>query len=148
MLGSHEEVDLEAFTDEMGQEWTEWTFRPLFVEHNLHRFYFRSVYSSFFVFFLFCATLSALDLRIYIHMYIYICILYIIYIYIHIVYYIYILYMPCHDFPSRFEGFRRDTLSSRHTKQLGTLGGGNHFVELVYDEEDSEKSVPGAMKNH
>lgn len=30
----------------------------------------------------------------------------------------------------------RDTLSSRHTKQLGTLGGGNHFVELVYDEED------------
>ena len=75
MLGSHEEVDLEAFTDEMGQEWTEWTewtFRPLFVEHNLHRFYFRSVYSSFFVFFLFCATLSALDLRIYIHMYIYI----------------------------------------------------------------------------
>ncbi|CAK9056503.1 unnamed protein product [Durusdinium trenchii] len=30
----------------------------------------------------------------------------------------------------------RDTLSHRHTKQLGTLGGGNHFVELVYDEED------------
>ena len=56
--------------------------------------------------------------------------------------------MPCHDFPSRFEGFRRDTLSSRHTKQLGTLGGGNHFVELVYDEEDSEKSLPGAMKSH
>ncbi|CAE7435589.1 rtcB [Symbiodinium sp. CCMP2592] len=30
----------------------------------------------------------------------------------------------------------RDTFGSRHTKQLGTLGGGNHFVELVYDEED------------
>lgn len=30
----------------------------------------------------------------------------------------------------------RQTLTSRHTKQLGTLGGGNHFVELVYDEED------------
>lgn len=30
----------------------------------------------------------------------------------------------------------RETLSSRHTRQLGTLGGGNHFVELVYDEED------------
>lgn len=29
----------------------------------------------------------------------------------------------------------RDTLSQRHTRQLGTLGGGNHFVELVYDEE-------------
>ena len=30
----------------------------------------------------------------------------------------------------------RQTLSRRHTLQLGTLGGGNHFVELVYDEED------------
>lgn len=30
----------------------------------------------------------------------------------------------------------RGTLSSKHTKQLGTLGGGNHFVELVYDESD------------
>ena len=30
----------------------------------------------------------------------------------------------------------RDTFGSRHTKQLGTLGGGNHFVELVYDEEE------------
>ena len=29
----------------------------------------------------------------------------------------------------------RETFGSRHTKQLGTLGGGNHFVELVYDEE-------------
>lgn len=29
----------------------------------------------------------------------------------------------------------KQTLSSRHTKQLGSLGGGNHFVELVYDEE-------------
>jgi len=27
-------------------------------------------------------------------------------------------------------------LTSKHTKQLGTLGGGNHFVELVYDEAD------------
>ena len=38
-------------------------------------------------------------------------------------------------------GFRRDTLSSRHTKQLGTLGGGNHFVELVYDEEDAFQNL-------
>jgi len=30
----------------------------------------------------------------------------------------------------------RETLSAKHTKQLGTLGGGNHFVELVYDEAD------------
>ncbi|CAJ1398762.1 unnamed protein product [Effrenium voratum] len=30
----------------------------------------------------------------------------------------------------------RETLSGKHTRQLGTLGGGNHFVELVYDEED------------
>merc|ERR1712032_1610129 len=30
----------------------------------------------------------------------------------------------------------RQTLSAKHTKQLGTLGGGNHFVELVYDEAD------------
>eukprot|EP00929_Paragymnodinium_shiwhaense_P090024 TRINITY_DN50250_c0_g1_i2.p1 TRINITY_DN50250_c0_g1~~TRINITY_DN50250_c0_g1_i2.p1 ORF type:complete len:440 (+),score=81.47 TRINITY_DN50250_c0_g1_i2:71-1390(+) len=30
----------------------------------------------------------------------------------------------------------RQTLSGKHTKQIGTLGGGNHFVELVYDEED------------
>jgi tRNA-splicing ligase RtcB len=30
----------------------------------------------------------------------------------------------------------RQTLAHKHTKQLGTLGGGNHFVELVYDEED------------
>jgi len=30
----------------------------------------------------------------------------------------------------------RQTLGHKHTKQLGTLGGGNHFVELVYDEED------------
>merc|ERR1711953_1562836 len=29
----------------------------------------------------------------------------------------------------------RQTLTSKHAKQLGTLGGGNHFVELVYDEE-------------
>merc|ERR1711904_192958 len=28
----------------------------------------------------------------------------------------------------------RHTLTGRHTRQLGTLGGGNHFVELVYDE--------------
>lgn len=28
----------------------------------------------------------------------------------------------------------RDTLTSKHTRQLGSLGGGNHFVELVYDE--------------
>ena len=31
--------------------------------------------------------------------------------------------------------FVRETLSGKHTRQLGTLGGGNHFVELVYDEE-------------
>lgn len=30
----------------------------------------------------------------------------------------------------------RQTLAERHTRQLGTLGGGNHFVELVYDEAD------------
>lgn len=30
----------------------------------------------------------------------------------------------------------KDTLGDKHTKQLGTLGGGNHFVELVYDEQD------------
>lgn len=30
----------------------------------------------------------------------------------------------------------RQTLTGKHTKQLGTLGGGNHFVELVYDEQD------------
>jgi len=30
----------------------------------------------------------------------------------------------------------RQTLTSRHARQLGTLGGGNHFVELVYDEEE------------
>jgi len=30
----------------------------------------------------------------------------------------------------------RQTLTPKHTRQLGTLGGGNHFVELVYDEED------------
>eukprot|EP00440_Ansanella_granifera_P073850 gb/GFBE01080132.1/.p1 GENE.gb/GFBE01080132.1/~~gb/GFBE01080132.1/.p1 ORF type:complete len:328 (+),score=75.16 gb/GFBE01080132.1/:1-984(+) len=30
----------------------------------------------------------------------------------------------------------RQTLTKKHSKQLGTLGGGNHFVELVYDEED------------
>eukprot|EP00971_Amphidinium_carterae_P346224 6487566-Amphidinium_carterae.1 len=30
----------------------------------------------------------------------------------------------------------KQTLAHKHTKQLGTLGGGNHFVELVYDEED------------
>jgi len=30
----------------------------------------------------------------------------------------------------------RNRLDERHTRQLGTLGGGNHFVELVYDEED------------
>jgi len=30
----------------------------------------------------------------------------------------------------------KETLSSRHTRQLGTLGGGNHFVELVHDEAD------------
>merc|ERR1712217_206497 len=33
-------------------------------------------------------------------------------------------------------GFVMQTLTSKHTKQLGTLGGGNHFVELVYDEAD------------
>merc|ERR1719330_2045668 len=27
-------------------------------------------------------------------------------------------------------------LAWKHTRQLGTLGGGNHFVELVYDEAD------------
>eukprot|EP00928_Gymnodinium_smaydae_P031155 TRINITY_DN2295_c0_g2_i1.p1 TRINITY_DN2295_c0_g2~~TRINITY_DN2295_c0_g2_i1.p1 ORF type:complete len:443 (+),score=82.75 TRINITY_DN2295_c0_g2_i1:335-1663(+) len=31
----------------------------------------------------------------------------------------------------------RQTLAGKHTKQLGTLGGGNHFVELVYDEDDN-----------
>merc|ERR1719454_1498298 len=30
----------------------------------------------------------------------------------------------------------RQTLSNKHAKQIGTLGGGNHFVELVYDEKD------------
>lgn len=30
----------------------------------------------------------------------------------------------------------RQTLSGKHTRQLGTLGGGNHFVELVYDENE------------
>jgi len=30
----------------------------------------------------------------------------------------------------------RQTLSAKHNRQLGTLGGGNHFVELVYDEAD------------
>ena len=35
----------------------------------------------------------------------------------------------------------RDTFGSRHTKQLGTLGGGNHFVELVYDEEASRREA-------
>merc|ERR1712232_1016643 len=30
----------------------------------------------------------------------------------------------------------KQTLSRKHTRQLGTLGGGNHFVELVYDEAD------------
>ncbi|CAK0865682.1 unnamed protein product, partial [Prorocentrum cordatum] len=30
----------------------------------------------------------------------------------------------------------RQTLAAKHTRQLGTLGGGNHFVELVYDEAD------------
>ncbi|CAE8717294.1 unnamed protein product [Polarella glacialis] len=30
----------------------------------------------------------------------------------------------------------RQSLTSRHSRQLGSLGGGNHFVELVYDEED------------
>jgi len=30
----------------------------------------------------------------------------------------------------------KQTLYHKHTKQLGTLGGGNHFVELVYDEQD------------
>ncbi|CEL93553.1 unnamed protein product [Vitrella brassicaformis CCMP3155] len=31
----------------------------------------------------------------------------------------------------------RDTFDRRHTLQLGTLGGGNHFIELVYDESDN-----------
>lgn len=30
----------------------------------------------------------------------------------------------------------RETLAEKHTRQLGTLGGGNHFVELVYDEAE------------
>merc|ERR1712032_862065 len=30
----------------------------------------------------------------------------------------------------------RQTLAAKHERQLGTLGGGNHFVELVYDECD------------
>jgi len=30
----------------------------------------------------------------------------------------------------------RRTLTAKHSKQIGTLGGGNHFVELVYDEAD------------
>lgn len=42
----------------------------------------------------------------------------------------------CFSFFSLYYDFRQ-TLSRRHTLQLGTLGGGNHFVELVYDEEDS-----------
>ena len=28
----------------------------------------------------------------------------------------------------------RSTLDQRHVRQLGTLGGGNHFVELVVDD--------------
>jgi len=31
----------------------------------------------------------------------------------------------------------KQTLVSKHTRQLGTLGGGNHFVELVHDEEEN-----------
>jgi len=30
----------------------------------------------------------------------------------------------------------RSALTNYHARQLGTLGGGNHFVELVYDEKD------------
>jgi len=30
----------------------------------------------------------------------------------------------------------RNRLADKHARQLGTLGGGNHFVELVYDEDD------------
>ncbi|KAF4678120.1 hypothetical protein FOL47_005399 [Perkinsus chesapeaki] len=30
----------------------------------------------------------------------------------------------------------RRVIGDRHVRQIGTLGGGNHFIELLYDEED------------
>lgn len=32
--------------------------------------------------------------------------------------------------------YLRKAMLAKHAKQLGTLGGGNHFIELVYDETD------------
>lgn len=37
----------------------------------------------------------------------------------------------------RFNDVRRMEMSEKHRKQLGTLGGGNHFIELCTDENDT-----------
>ncbi|EER15705.1 Protein rtcB, putative, partial [Perkinsus marinus ATCC 50983] len=33
-------------------------------------------------------------------------------------------------------GHTRGVIAERHVKQIGTLGGGNHFIELLHDEGD------------